>query len=503
MTRTFLLLPILIISHVWLAPYAEDDAYIHFRVAHNLWNNGVATFNISDGIQGSTSLVWTGVLTWLAFAGLLSPSYVAALNGLFIWGSMLVWRSVATQSRGNAVSHPILSAALLGAILPGSIMLMETPLALLLFGGGALALLRRNESALALLAGASWTRPEAALAAIPLLWWLRNWPGSKLMRAILFGGIVAATGLGVQYLSFGTVVPHTIAVKSTVYELSTSEFFKSFVLAGFGESLVQWLLPIYVVLLVSVAIFFIVTFDSKKFEGISALLPRLPLACGSALIFGSYWISGTPVFEWYAPFVTVLLIASVALPNRSAFTSIVVKSLLLSPFVAVLFLVAGGTLNIALHPWAASGARVRRYLEISSAISKYCPHARIAAPEIGGLGWNFHGEIIDGIGLATKNALEYHPMTVPAQRSAGYLGAFPAALAARTNPDIIVGPPILLEEVLRSPLMKDFRIVSCPAFLAEDAKRIGESLWGSPEQKVIIRNGGVCSGVGREICGGE
>lgn len=505
MVRASILLLFLVFAHVALAPYAEDDAYIHLRVARNIWESATPFFNHSDPVQSSTSLVWLGVLTCFEALGVSSIRTLALCNAVLTFFAVLAWSSIirtALNTRFSTVETVLVDATLLGSMAPGSFALMETPLALLLVALGIRACSNRSMTAVALFALATWTRPEACLLSLPFLAGVTKWPPAESIRAIFGGGIVVTVCLLVQLLCFDSVIAHTMSVKSSVYDISFPEFLKIFAMASTGERLTIAFLPVYCIATLIICLRFILAANCK------IALPwhnhSIEVACGvgSALIFFSYALAGVPVFQWYVPLVLTPLTASLCLLavrgtiRRSSWIILGSATLAVAISVAMAAIV-----DIRFYPWINSGARVQRYLEIGKAMQMRCPHSVIGAPEIGGLGWEFPGTILDGVGLATSSSGKFHPMKVPNQRSAGYLGAFPAGLLQEHLPDAIIGPPILLEEVLRSPSMERYTVVRCPPYVGADLDRLGNSLWGGTGQFVIIRRDSKCSADGFSLCG--
>jgi hypothetical protein len=91
---------ILIVIHVSLYQYAFDDAFIHFRVARNLIENGAPYYNTNEVVKVSTSSGWTVFLTILfGIARLLKidnnfPLLLSLTNALITFCGMLVYTQV-------------------------------------------------------------------------------------------------------------------------------------------------------------------------------------------------------------------------------------------------------------------------------------------------------------------------------------------------------------------------------------------------------------------------
>src|SRR3954470_12948203 len=74
-----LLLAVLAFVHWRLYPFAFDDAYIHFRIARHLAQDGQPYYNVGDAVMASSSSVWTLVLAALFASGATAPT-VALMN---------------------------------------------------------------------------------------------------------------------------------------------------------------------------------------------------------------------------------------------------------------------------------------------------------------------------------------------------------------------------------------------------------------------------------------
>ena len=91
---------LLIALHVRLSQYAYDDAYIHFRVARNLFENGTPYFNPGEMVKVSTSSGWTIFLSLLyATARLFKidtsfPLLVSIINAMITVCGALVYTAV-------------------------------------------------------------------------------------------------------------------------------------------------------------------------------------------------------------------------------------------------------------------------------------------------------------------------------------------------------------------------------------------------------------------------
>lgn len=102
---------------------------------------------------------------------------------------------------------------------------------------------------------------------------------------------------------------------------------------------------------------------------------------------------------------------------------------------------------------------------------------------------------MDGVGLLTPEALDHHPMRVPEQRSAGFIGAIPAAMVEKLRPEIVVGLDIFVEELRNAEIAKQYHLDREPVYGAEELARMpSKPLWWSRNLNIFIR---------RDLQGGE
>jgi hypothetical protein len=144
------------------------------------------------------------------------------------------------------------------------------------------------------------------------------------------------------------------------------------------------------------------------------------------------------------------------------------------------------------HPekcqYFADGARVRQYVAVGAALYNLYPESRLLSSEIGGIGFAFHGKILDGAGLATPDALKYHPMKVPEERSSGMTGAIPVGYVREMKPELIVSLDVFIEDFLKSDEVQFCSRTMYPIYVESDM-RIAPSkvLWNSRHLNVFVR----------------
>jgi hypothetical protein len=139
-----------------------------------------------------------------------------------------------------------------------------------------------------------------------------------------------------------------------------------------------------------------------------------------------------------------------------------------------------------------AAARVDEYRRIGSALYSVCPNGDLMTSEIGGLGWGFHGNILDGLGLASPEAIRYHPLRVPEDRSSGMWGEIPAGFIRDRHPDMIVSYDMFAESALPAALSLGYIEFSYPLFVRED-RSSARSLWMARRMLVLVAPNGRCS----------
>jgi hypothetical protein len=112
--------------------------------------------------------------------------------------------------------------------------------------------------------------------------------------------------------------------------------------------------------------------------------------------------------------------------------------------------------------------------------------------ELGGLGQSFHGYIYDGFGLTNPDALRYHPLKIPEERSSGIIGAIPWRYVMDKSPDLIVSYDIYAKGPLNSPVLNNYKDEAFPTFAPPDSSAHLASNFGDRKLHVMVRIGGRC-----------
>lgn len=496
---------ILIFVHVQLFPYAEDDAYIHFRIAINLIDHGVPYFNVSDPVYATSSVSWTLLVSSIFKVITRDPHVIAIVNSLVTTAGAFLFKRLLQQLSLNScrsLYYWFFVCLYVAQLAVSSIGLMETPFALLLLVTGLLLLLSKNPWCFVAFWGMVFTRLEF-LIVLPLVLVYCSFQKAFSYKVILRWCVISATPFVVFALYFwGTLVPNTVIAKQQVYSLSYLDvtlLLTNSLLPDF--SYYAWELkaqPVYkftcLMVLAVLIVYFIFseirTKPNDKNKGMFYLL----LASGVA-IMGAYALRKVLIFEWYIPlYVTPISFGlyGIVFLNKKLTRWVLIVAMtpwilsVLGNFSQTLLSVAMN--DTSLYPNFSTGARVRKYIQLGEILYRKYPGATLMTSEIGGLGYSYPGYIFDGVGLISPQALQFHPMKVPEERSSGYLGSIPVNFVKLVKPDIIVSYDIFIQAFLRSELANQYVRIREPVFLDDDLQRSqSKQIWGSSNLYVFIR----------------
>ena len=480
---------------------SSDDAYIHLRIARNLLRTGHPYFNVGEPVMATSSPVWTLVLV-------LNEFIFGTRNTIWLWNAVfasvaatvaywLAWTWVETRGAQDKYVAVLLPVGVLATLADSSFLGMETPLATALLLLAGVACVRARAWALPLLSLAAFTRYElGALLAITGLACL----GTRKART--YGAIPACVIAGVftawLLSQFGTIIPTAIEAKSRGYSLTASQAFAA--VAPPPSVLIAWngvllligsgILAHWVLEAVS---------DTGRREGVRIVALGLILwGCTLAALY--VWRRAF-VFAWYKPLVwTPILVGGLLMTlidhrrPRRMLAMFLLVTLFLAPCVMLglrvrLALVARDEADAII----AESGRVHEYLAVGAALHQVCPQSQLLTSEIGGLGYGFQGYIYDGFGIASPDAIKYHPLRVPEERGNGTLGAIPPRFALAKKPDLIVTYDIFGEAVVASPdIRAEYADLRFDPLLPQDAAAGLQTAWGIRTLHVFVKKSGGC-----------
>ncbi len=494
---------LVLIAHLRLSAYAYDDAFIHFRVVRNLFDFGAPYYNPGEVVKVSTSSGWILFLAiFFGIARLLNiessfPFMVSLLNASTTLAAAVVYTSILRRLLQERISLRMQASVFLSVtalLLPASIGLMETPLALLAAGAGILLLTQDRLAGFILLGFMVFLRLElVVLLGLAGLFFFLQRP-SRLIRIAGYSTLGMLLPLIFDLVFYHTLVPQSLLAKAVVYERSWAEpaletLVTIFPFLGIRGSTFYLLLAVValtaVILTTTVSMLLWIT--RKNYW-------PLLMTFWSLLVMGAYVIGQALVFEWYTPLYAVPMLAASGL---AAWTAHQPRTLVLRGFLLLLFLASGFSLGRTLYaslgqpvvyPHFELGSRVKSYQMIGALLQEEYPQARLLTSEIGGLGFTFKGQILDAAGLASPQAMAYHPLLVPEERASGNVGAIPPEYVLVTRPEIIVSYDALAQALLESEVSQWYHMILIPAYLPEDEVFArSKEIWGSQYLRVYIR----------------
>jgi len=475
-----------------LTGLAADDSFIHRRIALHLLQSGRADFNQNEHVMVTSSPLWT-ILLALTGVGLHATYSTPVMEVIFVLlgataAFLLVCELASSESDSAPAEGPTLFLAALCFLfvvlgeLPSLVDQMETACALSLILWGTVGLLRDRSWGMPLIVLACFTRYECVLFFLLAAGWVtlrRRWTIASFASVLAIG----AAGIAWLLYQYKTVIPNTVVAKSHLYIMTYKQPFlflfvswKRFALA-LAIGVVWWLY-------------------SKRRE--RTVSPGTLLFAFGVLLCALYIARKTYVFAWYIPLAILPIVVGILLATRiSDF-----KRMALGAAFGAVFLISAFRIDItflqrALHapPLNVAGfpnpSRVHEYLRIGRSIYKECPNAVLMTSEIGGLGWGFQGKLLDGAGLASPEAIHYHPMRVPEERSDSTWGEIPGGFIKERHPDVIVSYDMFAESALPVARSLGYVDYTYPLFVREDRSTLN-TLWQAKQMHVLLASNGVC-----------
>jgi hypothetical protein len=492
----------LILTHIRLYQYAFDDAYIHFRVARHLFENGTPFYNVNNMLKVSTSSGWIVFITalyWIATRINLQnsfPLFVSLTNALILLFGLFVYSKIVEilLKKEFSISQKLLFQIIYIAILlPSSIGLMETPLALLIAGLGIYFLLLGRPLGFVLLGFATYIRLELfillALICI-LVYFQKQFRFYQIIGYTIFG-FFPLVCFDLNF--YHTIVPHSITAKSIIYSSSLLSSFlrtSSISLPGISNINIHIWVAKTSIFIITIIMMSWVAYRERANQ--KDFWPAL-FCFTSLCIIGFYSLGQALVFDWYTPLhmlpilVTCFIYSFLIEKPRNIIIKIPLFILFSFSLISLGTTFYASFYKPSTFSLFESGSRVKMYLMVGKIINDEYPNATLLTSEIGGLGYSFRGKIFDAAGLASSTALAYHPMKIPEQRPRGDIGAIPPEYVMSVSPDIIVSYDIFAQALLNDEITSQYNVIAIPAYLPEDAKYSeSKTIWGSKYLRVYI-----------------
>ncbi|HEY1580738.1 MAG TPA: hypothetical protein VGF82_27040 [Terracidiphilus sp.] len=498
------LLVLLFLAVNWsLRAFAADDSYIGLRIASHLATTGHAWFNSGERVMAGSSPLWIVVVALCVRLFGESPLIFPVLNAVLlalVWAllSLILINSLkTTDAKKRALIYVLALIVTIGLLGYASVGQMETALAICLLLAGVAAYCSGSQWALSFLVLAAFTRYEMVVACFIFL--ILSIVLRQLRpRAVIAAAAVGALGTAFLLAQYHTVIPNTVRAKAAGY--SVTHFYMAMNLIWDGPvsaKLFAFISIGWFVLILSLALVLLDLTSATR----AHLRDHWPIYTTFAVGLGialSYFAHPTLLFFWYRPLYTFPIVAFIlfcALQKpRSPYPLLLVLFLAVWSYhfwMLVAGLAAG---RPSVSPDFNEVARVHRYLTVGRVLNTACPDSSFLTAELGGLGQSFRGNIIDGFGLASPEAIQFQPLKVPEERPNGYIGGFSAGIVNLSRPDIIVSYDIFALSFMRSPLVNDYDKVQIPNFNQDDrAIATDSTVFGQPASLyVFFRKSGTC-----------
>lgn len=404
-------------------------------------------FNPGDLFKASSA---TGYVLLLAA---LSPVFgtltaIKVVQAVALVATMVV---AAVLVRAAPTNRLFAALALLGAapmVFMSAYLGMETTIVAALMLSAALALQRGSLGrAIVLTAFATWFRIEVMLLVVLLVGWaiVRERRGA----IILYVWPVVVL-LAIDLYLYDQIMPHAAGAKSLAYGHPWEDSIKNTLRFATGEIYPGFLLAaLLVTRLVAVV-------KARRLNHSADLFFAF---CGGVLCA---WILGrSNLFSWYFALVSVPFAIGLAILGTGQGGRIF-RGLAL--MVSALYLVLGSETLLRMNGvfGPSSSLRVGMYLDIGADLYDHCPTCSLATSEIGGLGYGFRGTVWDGFGLADPEALQFHPMPIPEERSHPAIGAIPAQYIPLRDPDFVVSMPVFSMSARETGVLAGYTMYDCP-----------------------------------------
>jgi len=406
---------------LWLGFRPFDDTYITFRYSLNLASGHGFVYNLGEPVLGTTAPLWALVLALVADAGVsieraaLVVSLACDAASAFLLCRLLIALGFASAI---ALAGGVLFLGIFDYLSLARSGMESSFFVFLVLGSLSSMASRRMVSAASFAALASLTRPEGALllALMPVMLWLyrADLRPREAVNAVV--AIVAIAGAWAAYAmrTFGSVVPQSVVAKAAMFKdpalaqfswKNLGLFFAKGQYGGeiFTRTYVQ-LMPA-VSLLAALGALWLAAHVLRRRNDESAARVLSLLFFPAAYVAGLALSHAFTYFPWYYgpiyPFLAALVpIGTAAAARGSRPAVLTVAGLLVAAQLA-----AAAVVKIP----ADRTFWVDGYFEVAAAVPRDAA-IRVAAPEIGAVGWRvWPAGILDMEGLVTPRAVGVAP----------------------------------------------------------------------------------------------
>jgi len=394
-------------------PEPFDDAFITFRYARNIAEGLGFVYNTGERVLGTTTPLFTlflALVGWITDTSLIPrASFVISIIADFL-AAIFLFRITRWIFQSSSVA---LLAALAFVLFPLRLTVaqggMETSLyiALLLISYERALAAKRTLIAAVFAALALLTRPDAAIALVPLYAWMYLTDHKTALKATALTVALIAPWFiwATQY--FGSPIPQSLLAKSIAYRNPAG--FAAFFLVTFLGTGTLGPYPGTLAILSASALSFILIILGNILLGKNQPA-ALPITLYPLLYMIFMTVTNAPMyFPWYyPPLVPGLIVAVIACVWFLPIPSIRVRQSLLILISAIIILVPAMLMRN--YPsWTISREREAAYQIVCSELApRNGSITTVLAPDIGVLGWCLgSANIIDPIGLVSPGVIPY------------------------------------------------------------------------------------------------
>jgi len=450
-----------------------DDSFITFRYSRNIIEGNGFVYNLDSRVMGTTTPLYTLVMAGIGAVlnGRSFPEYAIAVSVIADSITACLLYLLARRMTGNRLAGVILGG--LWTIAPQSVTFaiggMETSVNVLWLTAAIYAFIEERPFLVGLFAGLGFlTRIDALLWVGPLLGWqflllLRESRRLPIKTWVGFA-IIQIPWLIFAQFYFGTIIPRSVTAKTAVYIMPPGSALLRLIQnygTPYSENDLIGGTLIAILVLTYLALFVIGSIYAVRRD-----IRLLPWLVYPIIYITAFSVANPLIFRWYLtpplpPLMFALLVGFWAI--FSAMPRSVRQNVQRIGLAALGLFWLAGTLNSwTLHPdhgndrpapkmaWIQQELNYRALAD--ELVNKYgvTPASRVAAGDIGVVGYFTNATIIDTVGLVTPAMSKYYPedrtLIVEGQNY-----AIPPILIHDTNPEYL----IVMEAAVRYGLERD------------------------------------------------
>jgi len=501
-------------EHWMLRGLKFDDAWIHLRYARNLAEGKGFVYNAGEKVLGSAGVLWE-----LALAAISRPISIDALPAaVSVLNYILLLGCAAAVVRALEAVVPrwfslITAAALLayGPLLVSSIGGMETTFLCLFYFLAFLALAQRMFPLACFAAGAaSCVRVESfgLMAAVLLAAWLHGRKDfGKSLLALL---AVPVPVFGWTWWYFGSPLANSTIAKKTVYIVGPRDATRWCVDGLFQVIPLNRVFSFGPVSPGIADVLGLAAFLALCALGFRALRSASPAASlvsiQAAAPFLFYSIAGPLMFSWYActfvPIATVLAflgfyeLSRITARHRRGLADALALTLVVSFAITPLkdmWPSMRSPESPAFSFWAPNArenSRTYQYANVARWLNERAgKDDRVCISEIGAFGYFYRGRILDGLGLVSPEALQFHPVPL-SMRPSGYYGVIAPGVVKAFRPEFVVSLDVFAGALFGDPwFLQNYVEIGRWGWYGGPAhwRNLPAQMWGASEVRAYRR----------------